>query len=63
MTLDEFAEILAKLDASEYGRKVEGKSTDDEYYKSQREEAGLMDWTSHYGTVCLLYTSPSPRDS
>jgi len=51
MTLDEFAEILAKLDASEYGRKVEGKSTDDEYYKSQREEAGLMDWTSHYGTV------------
>jgi len=51
MTLDDFANILEALDASEYGLKVQTKATDDEYYKAQREEAGLMDWTSHYGTV------------
>tara|TARA_Y100001937_G_C7120430_1_gene332290 strand:+ start:430 stop:1188 length:759 start_codon:yes stop_codon:yes gene_type:complete len=51
MTLDEFAKILVKLDASNYGCRVESKSTDDEYYNAQREEAGLMDWTSHYGMV------------
>ncbi len=51
MTLDDLAELLVQLDASEYGAKVESKRSDEEYYEAQRKEAGLMDWTSHYGTV------------
>ena len=51
MTLDDLAELLVQLDASEYGAKVESNRSDEEYYDAQRKEAGLMDWTSHYGTV------------
>ena len=51
MTLDDFIEILSQLDASKYGELIKGEHSDDEYYKAQRENAGLMDWTSHYGAV------------
>ena len=51
MTLDDLAQLLVQLDASEYGAKVESNRSDEEYYEAQRKEAGLMDWTSHYGTV------------
>jgi len=51
MDLKEFIKVLEQLDASEYGQMISSDNTDEQYYDAQREKAGLMDWTSNYGTV------------
>ena len=51
MDLKEFIKVLEQLDASVYGQMISSDNTDEQYYDAQREKAGLMDWTSNYGTV------------
>jgi hypothetical protein len=51
MQMDDFLDILEQMDSSDYGMMVKRDHTDQDYFDAQRREAGLMDWTSHFGTL------------
>ena len=61
-------EVIKKAVAAKMVPKTDGDSAYDEYVQEQTKKNWLTCWTSCsfkdlHGFPCLLYTSPSPRDS
>ena len=57
-------DIRAGMDFGEWQAQIWGRNITDEYYWTQSQSTNdtVMRWTGMPRT-CLLYTSPSPRDS